>query len=186
LGRSLTDPIWWFYVFWLPQYLSEARGFSLRRIALFAWIPFVAADIGNFTGGWISGYCIRRGMPVIRARKWICLVSCVPILAGIPAARVQNVYLALALICIALWGYASWSTMGLTLPSDLFPEDVVGSVTGLSGLAAGLVGAGFTFLVGILVDRFSYRPAFVAAGLLPVLATIFLFLLIQPARKVEA
>ncbi len=186
LGRSLTDPIWWFYVFWLPQYLSDARGFSLRRIALFAWIPFVAADIGNFTGGWISGYCIRRGMPVIRARKWICLVSCVPILAGIPAARVQNVYLALALICIALWGYASWSTMGLTLPSDLFPEDVVGSVTGLSGLAAGLVGAGFTFLVGILVDRFSYRPAFVAAGLLPVLATIFLFLLIQPARKVEA
>jgi ACS family hexuronate transporter-like MFS transporter len=186
LGRSLTDPIWWFYVFWLPQYLSDARGFSLARIALFAWIPFVAADIGNFTGGWISGYCIRRGMSVIRARKWICLVSCVPILAGIPAARVQNVYLALALICVALWGYASWSTMGLTLPSDLFPEDVVGSVTGLSGLAAGLVGAGFTFMVGILVDRFSYRPAFVAAGLLPVLATIFVFLLIRPALKVDA
>src|SRR5579862_2914299 len=62
LGRALTDPIWWFYVFWLPQYLSDARGFSLQRIALFAWIPFVAADIGNFTGGLISGYCIRRGV----------------------------------------------------------------------------------------------------------------------------
>ncbi len=172
-------------MFWLPQYLSDARGFSLKRIALFAWIPFVAADIGNFTGGWISGYCIRRGLSVVRARKWVCLVSCLPILAGIPAARVHNVYFALALICIALWGYASWSTMGLTFPSDLFPQEVVGSVTGLSGLAAGIVSAGFTMLVGLLVDRFSYRPAFVAAGLMPVLATIFVFLLIRPPAEVE-
>ena len=86
LGRALTDPIWWFYVFWLPQYLSDARGFSLQRIALFAWMPFIAADIGNFTGGWISGYCIRRGLSVVRARLWVCAVSCLPILAGIPAA----------------------------------------------------------------------------------------------------
>ncbi len=185
LGRALTDPIWWFYVFWLPQYLSDARGFGLKQIALFAWIPFVAADIGNFTGGWISGYCIRRGMSVVRARKWVCLVSCVPILAGIPAAAVHSVYLALALICVALWGFASWSTMGLTLPSDLFPQEVVGSVTGLSGLAAGLVGAGFTLLVGAIVDHYSYRPAFLVAGLLPILATIFLFLLIRPAARVE-
>jgi ACS family hexuronate transporter-like MFS transporter len=185
LGRAFTDPIWWFYVFWLPQYLSDARGFSLRRIAMYAWIPFVAADIGNFTGGWISGYCIRRGVSVVHARKWVCLISCLPILLGIPAARVHNVYFALALICIALWGYASWSTMGLTLPSDLFPQEVVGSVTGLSGLAAGLVGAGFTFLVGILVDRFSYRPAFIVAGLLPVLATACLFLLIRAPAEVE-
>jgi ACS family hexuronate transporter-like MFS transporter len=184
LGKALTDPVWWFYVFWLPQYLSDARGFSLKRIALFAWIPFVAADIGNFTGGWISGYCIRRGMSVVWARKWVCLASCLPILAGIPAANVHNVYLALALICVALWGYASWSTMGLTLPSDLFPQEVVASVSGLSGLAAGLVGAGFTLLVGVIVDRFSYRAAFVAGGLMPILATVLLFLLIRPSAEV--
>ena len=136
LGRALTDPIWWFYVFWLPQYLSDARGFTLQRIALFAWMPFVAADLGNFTGGLISGYCIRRGIPVVRARLWVCVFSCLPILAGIPAASVHSVYAALGLICFALWGYASWSTMGLTLPSDLFPQDVVATVTGLSGLAA--------------------------------------------------
>ena len=76
--------------------------------------------------------------------------------------------------------------MGLTLPSDLFPQDVVASVTGLSGLAAGVVSTGFTLLVGVLVDRFSYRPAFLAAGLLPVLATIFVFLLIRPAAHAEA
>lgn len=180
LGRALTDPIWWFYVFWLPQYLSDARGFSLKRIALFAWIPFVAADLGNFTGGLISGYCIRKGIPVIRARTWVCVISCLPILAGIPAARVHNPYSALALICVALWGYASWSTMGLTLPSDLFPQDVVATVTGLSGLAAGLAGVVFTFAVGLSVDRFSYKPAFLAAGLLPLFATACLFLLIRP------
>jgi ACS family hexuronate transporter-like MFS transporter len=186
LGRALTDPIWWFYVFWLPQYLSDARGFSLQRIALFAWMPFIAADLGNFTGGLISGYCIRRGVSVVRARTWVCAFSCLPILAGIPAASVHSVYSALGLICFALWGYASWSTMGLTLPSDLFPQDVVATVTGLSGLAAGLVGALFTFAVGILVDRFSYKPAFMVAGLLPLLATVCLFLLIRPPKPSEA
>jgi ACS family hexuronate transporter-like MFS transporter len=142
-------------------------------------MPFVAADLGNFTGGLVSGYCIRRGIPVVRARFWVCGISCLPMLAGIPAAGVHNVYVALALICFALWGFASWSTMGLTLPSDLFPQDVVATVTGLSGLAAGLVGTVFTLLVGVLVDRFSYAPAFLVAGLLPLFATACLFLLIR-------
>jgi len=184
LGRALTDPIWWFYVFWLPQYLSDARGFSLKQIALFAWMPFIAADLGNFTGGLVSGYFIRRGVAVLKVRVWVCVVSTVPILAGIPAASVHSVYTAIALICVALWGYASWSTMGLTLPSDLFPHDVVATVTGLSGLAAGLVGAGFTFAVGMLVDRFSYKPAFMAAGLLPLFATASILLLIRSPRSI--
>jgi len=187
LGRALTDPIWWFYVFWLPQYLSDARGFSLKRIAMFAWLPFVAADLGNFTGGFLSRFCIRRGLPVIRARMFVCAVSCVPILAGIPAARVHNTYAALALICIALWGYASWSTMGLTLPSDLFPQDVVATVTGLSGFAAGVVSTAFTLAVGFLVDRFSYTPAFLVAGLMPVAATACLFgLITRPVEESNA
>lgn len=179
LGRSLTDPIWWFYVFWLPQYLSDAHGYSLKQIALSAWVPFVAADIGNFTGGWISGYCVRRGLTVIRARIWVCVVSCIPMLAGVPVSRIHNPYVALGVIAFALWGFASWSTMGLTLPSDLFPQDVVATVTGLSGLCAGLLSAGFTFLVGLMVDRFSYAPAFIAAGTLPLLATLCLVIMIR-------
>jgi ACS family hexuronate transporter-like MFS transporter len=185
LGRSLTDPIWWFYVFWLPQYLSDARGFSLKRIALFSWMPFVAADLGNFTGGLVSRYCIRRGIPLIRARMWVCAVSCLPVLAGIPAAHVHNAYSALALICVALWGYASWSTMGLTLPSDLFPQDVVATVTGLSGFAAGIVSTAFTLAVGFMADRYSYTPAFLAAGLMPLIATACLFCLISPAPEMQ-
>ena len=89
-GRSLTDPIWWFYVFWLPQYLSDVRGFSLKQIAAFAWIPFVAADAGNFAGGFASKFLIQRGMPVMRARKWVCALSSLPMLAGIPAAMVTQ------------------------------------------------------------------------------------------------
>jgi ACS family hexuronate transporter-like MFS transporter len=91
----------------------------------------------------------------------------------------------MGLVCFALWGYASWSTMGLTLPSDLFPQDVVATVTGLSGLAAGLVGAVFTMAVGLMVDRFSYGPAFVLAGLLPIFATIFVLVLIRTPQGTE-
>ena len=185
LGRALTDPIWWFYVFWLPQYLSDARGFSLKQIGSFAWIPFLAADLGNFTGGFASGFLIKRGMPVIRARKWVCVLSSLPILAGIPAALTNNAYMALFFISIATWGYASWSTMGLTFPSDLFPHDVVASVTGLSGLvASGITGTLFTLAVGMLVDKFhSYVPAFLAAGLVPLLATASVLILIHGPEK---
>jgi ACS family hexuronate transporter-like MFS transporter len=183
IGRSLTDPVWWFYVFWLPQYLSDARGFSLKQIAFSAWMPFVAADLGNFAGGFFSKALIRRGMPVVRARKCVCIVSAVPMLTAIPAALAGTPFAALGLICIALFGYASWSTMGLTLPSDLFAADVVASVTGLSGLGAGLVGAAFTLAVGSLVDRFSYTPAFFAAALVPLLATAaVVFIIRQPAE----
>ena len=184
LGRALTDRIWWFYVFWLPQYLSDARGFSLKRIALFAWIPFVAADLGNFTGGLISGYCVRRGVPVVRARLWVCGVSCLPILAGIPAARVHSVYFALALISVGGVGLCELVHNGPYAAFRSFSyQDVVATVTGLSGFAAGIVSAVFTLAVGFLVDRFSYYPAFMVAGLMPLLATGCLFFFVSPAPE---
>ncbi|HEX4770325.1 MAG TPA: MFS transporter [Bryobacteraceae bacterium] len=183
IGRSLTDPIWWFYVFWLPQYFSDTRGFSLKQIAAFTWIPFVAADLGNFAGGFSSGFLVKRGMPVLQARKWVCIVSCIPILTGIPAALSASPYVSLVFICIALFGYAAWSTMGLTLPSDLFAPEVVASVTGLSGFAAGLAGTLFTLAVGALVDHFSYFPAFVAAATVPILATLSVVFLIRSSRR---
>ena len=178
LGRAFSDPIWWFYVFWIPQYLSDARGFSLKQIGIFAWIPFLAADLGNFTGGFGSGFFIKRGIPVIRARKFVCILSAIPMLAAIPVTHVPNAYWALALISLATWGYASWSTMALTFPSDLFPQDVVASVSGLSGFAAGLMGSLFTFAAGAIVDRYSYLPVFIAAGVIPLLATAAVLILI--------
>ncbi|HLY63659.1 MAG TPA: MFS transporter [Terriglobia bacterium] len=186
LGRSLTDPIWWFYIFWLPKYLSDTRGFNLKQIAAFTWLPFVASDLGNFTGGLASGYLIRRGMPVIRARKWICVLCCLPMLAGIPAALTHSPYGALALISMATWGYAAWSTMGLTFPSDLFPQDVVASVTGLSGLGAAGLSAVSTLGVGWLVDKYSYTPAFILAGTIPLLATVCVLVLIRAPKPSPA
>jgi MFS transporter, ACS family, aldohexuronate transporter len=186
LGRSLTDPMWWFFVFWLPQYLSEARGFSLSQLAAFSWIPFLAADLGNFTGGLLSGRLIRSGIPVMRARKLICIVSCAPMLAGVAAAIVNSPYLALFCICLALWGYAAWSTMGLTFPSDLFEQNVVASVTGLSGFGAGMAGTAVTLIAGWIVDRYSYVPAFVFVTALPLLATVAVLLLIRERRAVRS
>jgi len=183
IGRSLTDPVWWFFVFWLPQYLSDARGFSLKQIAMFAWMPFVAADLGNFIGGGLSGWLIRRHVPVLKARILVCVYSCVPMLAGIPAVFVNTPGVALTLICIALLGYASWSTMGLTFPSDLFAPEVVATVTGLSGFGAGIVSTVFTILIGHIVDRFSYIPAFIAAGTLPIAATVAILLLFRNSGK---
>ncbi len=183
LGRSLTDPIWWFYVFWIPKYLHDARGFDLKQIGLLAGIPYLASDLGNFTGGLISGFLIKRGTPVIRARKWVCVASSLPILAGIPAALAHSPYSALALISLATWGYASWSTMGLTFPSDLFPQEIVASVTGLSGLGAAGISALSTLGVGLLVAKFSYVPAFIAAGTVPLLATTSVLVLIRAPEK---
>jgi ACS family hexuronate transporter-like MFS transporter len=179
LGRSLTDPIWWFYVFWIPRYLHDARGFDLKQIGMLAGIPYLASDLGNFTGGFASGYLIKRGMPVIGARKWVCVISSVPILAGIPAALTHSPHSALLLISLATWGYASWSTMGLTFPSDLFAQEVVASVTGLSGLGAAGLSALATLAVGVVVKKFSYVPVFVAAGLVPLLATACVLILIR-------
>ena len=187
IGRSLTDPVWWFYVFWLPQYLSDVRGFGLKQIAFFAWIPFVASDLGNFAGGLVSRALIRRGMPVLRSRKVVCVASAIPMLSAIPASLAATPFSALAFICVALFGFASFSTMALTLPSDLFPADVVASVTGLSGLGAGLAGTLFTLMVGGLVDKFSYTPAFFAAAFLPVVATAAILVLIRKGTEpVEA
>jgi len=179
LGRSFTDPIWWFYVFWLPQYLSDARGFSLKQIGAFAWIPFLAAYLGNFTGGFGSGFLIERGMPVIRARKLMCMVSTIPMLAGIPVTLASNAYWALALISLATWGYTSWATMGQTLPVDIFPQDVVASVAGLTGFCGAVMGIIFTLAAGSIVDRFSYYPVFVAAGVSPLVATAAILILVR-------
>jgi ACS family hexuronate transporter-like MFS transporter len=179
LGRSFSDPIWWFYVFWVPQYLSDARGFNLKQIGIFAWIPFLAADLGNFTGGFLSGFLIKRGMPVIRARKLVCILGAIPMLAGIPVTFAPNAYWALALISLVTWGFASFGTMALTFPSDLFPQDVVASVTGLSGFCSGLTATLFTLAAGVIVDRFSYLPVFVAGGIIPLFATAGILILIR-------
>jgi len=167
LGRMLADPVWWFYVFWLPEYLKREREFSLAMIGYFAWIPFLAADIGNLTGGALSGMLLKRRVPVLRARKAVMLVCALLMLAGIPAVRVGEAWAAVALISLVTFAYSAWAANILTLPADLFPPQIVASVSGLSGTGAAAGGMIFTLITGYVVDRFSYLPVFTAAGLMP-------------------
>lgn len=185
LARFLTDPIWWLYITWLPKYLADARGFSLTKIGLFAWVPFVAADAGSLTGGWMSGYLLGRGWSVDRARKAVILVAALLMPAGIIAAFVNDPITALVLIGVVLFGFQVWINNVQTLPSDFFSDRAVASVAGLGGTGAGIGSMIFIFTTGWVVDHFSYVPILVAAGLLGPVGTLTLFMLTGPIRRVQ-
>lgn len=177
LARFLTDPIWWLYITWLPKYLADARGFSLVKIGLFAWVPYVAADAGSLSGGWMSGYLISRGWSVDRARKVVIAISALLMPAGIFAAFARDPMVALALIGVVLFGFQVWINNVQTLPSDYFSDKAVGSVAGLGGTGAGISSMIFILSTGWIVDHFSYVPVLVIAGLLAPLGTLVLFAL---------
>ena len=177
MARFFGDPVWWLYITWLPLYLYKVRHFSLQEIELFAWMPFVAADAGSLFGGWLSGHLIRRGWTVDRARKSVILGGMVLMCCGIPAAITRNALSALALIAVVLFGFQSWISNVQTLPSDYFPAAVVGSVMGMGGVGAGIGAMILTQATGLIVDHYSYTPILITAGLLPIVATIVLFVL---------
>jgi ACS family hexuronate transporter-like MFS transporter len=184
IARFLTDPVWWLYITWLPLYLANARGFSLTKIGLFAWVPYVAADAGSLLGGWLSGYLIGRGWTVDRARKIVIVFAALLMPAGVFAAFVSDPMLALALIGVVLFGFQVWINNVQTMPSDFFSSQAVASVAGLGGTGAGIGSMIFIFTTGWVVDHFSYTPILVAAGLLAPLGTIALFILAGPIRRV--
>lgn len=184
LGRFFGDPIWWLYLFWLPLYLHNARGFNLKAIAATAWIPFLAADLGCLAGGWISGFLMGRGWSVDRSRKTAIGIGALLMPAGIAAAFVPSPVLALACMSITLFGFQFWVGNVQTLASDFFPVGAVGSIAGFAGTAAGLGAMIFTLSTGWVVDHFSYTPILVIAGLLGPTATVVLFLLCGRVRPV--
>ena len=189
LARFITDPTWWLYITWLPKYLNDARGFSLAKIGLFAWIPYLAADIGSLLGGWLSGHLIARGWSVDRARKTVIVGAALLMPAGIFAVRAESAMTALALMCVVLFAFQVWINNVQTLPSDFFPKSAVASVAGLGGMGAGIGSMIFIFTTGWVVDHFSYTPVFTAAGLLGPLGTIVLFALsgrITPVQRPSA
>src|SRR5438874_6268297 len=177
LSRFLTDPVWWLYISWLPKYLADARGFSLTNIGLFAWVPYVAADAGSLSGGWLSGYLIARGWSVDRSRKLVIVIAACLMPAGILAAFAHEAMVALVLIGVVLFGFPVWINNVQTLPSDFFPDKAVASVAGLGGVGAGIGSMIFILGTGWIVDHFSYVPVLVSAGLLAPLGTIVLLAL---------
>jgi ACS family hexuronate transporter-like MFS transporter len=182
-ARFFTDPIWWFLISWLPNYLKSERGFGLAQIGLLAWIPFLFADIGNLAGGAASSLLIRRGWSVDAARKAVLLPSAVLIPLGVVAiVGTRSDALAIGGISVIAFAFQSWIVNIHTIPSDTFPKQDVGSVFGIGGTAAGIASMLFTLLVGWVVDRLSYTPVYVMVGAMAPLAAV-LFLVIM--RRIE-
>ena len=173
ISRFLTDPIWWFYVFWLPSYLVQARGFSLQMIAHFGWIPFLAADVGSIAGGWLSGSLIKRGWAVERARKVTMAICAFSMPAGIAAVFVPKTWMALALISVATSAHPGWSANIFTLASDIFPKKDVGLVIGLGGSGGAVGGMILALAAGYVLQWFhTYVPLFIIGGIMHPLALI--------------
>jgi len=169
-AKFLSDAAWYFYLFWLPKYLFDARGFDIKKVGTFAWIPPAAAGIGCLLGGWFSSYLVRRRFPVGTARKAALGVSAavMPCIVLVPHVAVSW---AIALFSVAYFGQQSWSTLVMVLPTDLFPNSVVGSIAGLIGFGGATGGIVFGQLVGYLLDRgLGYGLVFAVAGSLHVIA----------------
>jgi ACS family hexuronate transporter-like MFS transporter len=184
MGRFLTDPIWWLYVFWLPSYLQEARGFSLQQVGQSAWLPFLAGGVGALSGGYASGALISRGWTVDRARKAVMVFGALLTSAGILAMRANDPYVALGWMAVVLFGFQVWINNLQTLPSDFFPNSAVGSVFGLGGAAAAAASMLYTWGTGRVVDALGYTPVFIVAGVLGPLGLIVTLWLAGPIRKV--
>ena len=176
-AKFLSDGAWYFYLFWLPKYLYDARGFNVKGVGAFAWIPYAAAGVGCLSGGWFSSALVRRHVSVDIARKLAMGLSAalMPFVMFIPYVPVSW---AILIFSLAYFGQQSWSTLVMVLPTDLFPARVVGSVAGLIGCGGAMGGIALGEIVGYLLDHgFGYAIVFRIAGSLHLIA----FLLIQLA-----
>ena len=163
-AKFLSDAAWYFYLFWLPKYLYDARGFDLKAVGMFAWIPYAAAGIGCLLGGWFSSYLVTRRFSLDVARK-LALGLSAAVMPSILLVPRLPVAWALVIFSLAYFGQQSWSTLVMVLPTDLFPANVVGSVAGLVGFGGAMGGIAFGEVVGYLLDHgFGYGVVFTLAG----------------------
>jgi ACS family hexuronate transporter-like MFS transporter len=184
-GRFFSDPIWWFLIAWLPNYLRSERGFSLALIGLLAWVPFLFADIGNLAGGYVSSLLIKRGWSVDRARKAVLGLSALLVPVGVlGVVSTSSDAIAIASISLIAFAFQSWIVNIHTIPSDTFPKQDVGSVFGIGGTAAGIASMLFTLLVGYVVDRFGYQPVFIMVGVMGPLAAVLFFGIMRTIERV--
>ncbi|HWQ55948.1 MAG TPA: MFS transporter [Bryobacteraceae bacterium] len=164
LTRMLATPVWWFYVFWLPDYLSGERGFSLKEIALFGWIPFLAVDIGKIIGGSASDWLLAHHWSVTWSRKTVMAAGALAMLGGVRVAGAETSVGAICWVSVATFGLGMWSAIILALHADIFPAGAMGTAIGITGTAASLGGAVFSYATGWIVHAHGYEPAFWVAG----------------------
>jgi ACS family hexuronate transporter-like MFS transporter len=181
-ARTLTDPVWFFITDWFAIYLLS-KGINPEQALLAFWIPFVAADLGNFFGGGLSSWLIRRGWPVLKARKAVVVFGGLGMTLLIPTIFTSSLLALAGLFAVSTFAYASFSTMALVLPSDLYRSESVATVSGLSGTGAGLGTIVSTFLIGYVSDNYSFEPILIAASFVPFIGMILVLLLIRSGHS---
>jgi ACS family hexuronate transporter-like MFS transporter len=185
VGKALTDPVWFFITDWFAIFLVS-RGFALADSLLAFWVPFLAADLGNFAGGGLSSVLIARGWRVGAARKFVIVAGTLGMLFLIPAIYTTSLQALAAYFAIATFSYAAVSTMILNLPADIYPARSVGSVAGMGGSAAGIGTIAATYLTGIVADRYSFEPLLIGASLIPLVAMAAVLLFVRNGRATAA
>lgn len=185
IGKTLTDPVWFFITDWFAIYLV-AKGHRLEESLLAFWIPFLAADVGNFAGGGLSSWLIGRGWSVGAARKLVVVISGLGMTLLIPTVFTTSFVWLVACFAMSTLAYAAFSTMVLNLPADIYPTGSVASVSGMSGTGAGIGTILATYATGIVADRYSFEPILIAASLIPLGATLAVVMLVRNNRATDA
>jgi len=179
LGKFMTDPIWWFYLYWVPSFLNQQHGITLSKMGPPLVAIYLIADVGSIGGGWLSSWLIRRGYSINRARKTAMLVMALCVTPIVFASRVTNVWAAVALVGLAAAAHQGWSANMFTIASDMFPRRAVGSVVGFGGMAGAIGGMLIATAVGwILKLTGSYFLPFVLAGCSYLVALVLIHLLV--------
>ena len=186
LMRALAGPVVHFYWYWLPEYLKRERGFTMEMIGAYAGLPFLFAGLGNVCGGAFAAALMKRGISADRTRKAAFVIAAALCALSMLVPLVASEFTALALICGATFGLASMAANHIGTLGDLFQPKVLAGVTGLTGMLEGMVNMILTLATGVVVERFSYFPVFMAAGLLPALATMSLLVLVRKVEPVRA
>ncbi|MEQ1861368.1 MAG: MFS transporter [Chthoniobacteraceae bacterium] len=186
VGKFMSDPIWWLYLFWVPDFLKRNHGLDLKTMGLPLVTIYLVADVGSIGGGWISSHLLKRGWTPNAARKTAMLVCALAVVPIVFAAKASNLWLAVGLVSLAAAAHQGWSANLFTLTSDMFPKRAVGSVVGIGGMAGSIGGMLIALVVGeILQTTGSYVPIFIIAGSAYLAALLLIQLLapkLAPAR----
>ncbi|HEY8559032.1 MAG TPA: MFS transporter [Pyrinomonadaceae bacterium] len=186
IGKFLTDPIWWVYLFWLPDFLNKQHGLDLKNFGIPLAIIYIIADVGSIGGGWLSGFFIKRGWSLNKSRKTAMLICALAVVPIVFASITSNLWVAVFLIGIAAAAHQGWSANIFTIASDMFPKQAVGSVVGIGGMAGAVGGMFISQVVAYILEKTgSYVPIFAIAASAYLIALLVIHLIaprLEPAN----
>ncbi len=187
IGKFMTDPIWWFYLYWLPKFLDTRYDIKLAQLAAPLIVIYLLADVGSVGGGWLSGFFIKRGWSVNAARKVTMLIAALLILPTVFAPAMTGMWAAVLIVGVAAAAHQWWSANIFTLTSDMFPRQAVGSVVGIGGFAGAMGGVLFQRVTGLVLESNgnNYVPIFIVCGLAYVTALLVIHILVPRIQRVE-